>query len=250
MPTRSTSRAAVAAAISVAAFLFVVPALALNIVGTNGNDVLRGTGRADRVNGRGGDDRILGLAGNDTLTGGLGRDYVDGGAGSDRLLLRDGARDTAVCGAGRDSVTADQSDVVRANCETVLRPTPPTPPTPPPLPPLATVGHYASTDGAFALDVPDGGRSVTNVSFRGLWPCSGGSLASVSVPVSLAGPFPILEDKTFSIDTQIPDGFKPTVSVRATFTGPNAVSGTVTLRVSVLGSECGGTVTWAATRSG
>lgn len=113
-----------------------VPALAVNVVGTNGNDSLRGSPSTDRINGRGGNDRILGLAGNDTLIGGPGRDYIDGGPGNDTLLVRDGTRDTATCGAGRDRVTADLSDVVRANCETVLRPRPPSPPAPPP-PPLA-----------------------------------------------------------------------------------------------------------------
>ena len=118
-------------AASVLILLIACPALALNIAGTNGNDSLRGTAKSDRINGRGGNDRILGLAGSDTLIGGPGRDLVDGGAGDDRLLVRDGVRDTANCGVGRDRVTADASDAVRANCETVLRPTPPRPPLPP-----------------------------------------------------------------------------------------------------------------------
>lgn len=112
-----------------------LPAFAVTIVGTNGPDTLRGTSKADRINGRGGDDRIFGFAGDDVLTGGPGRDYVDGGAGSDRLLLRDGARDTAVCGVGRDTVIVDPVDVVRASCESALRPLSPSPPAPPPPPP-------------------------------------------------------------------------------------------------------------------
>jgi len=57
------------------ALLSGIPALALNIVGTNGNDTLSGTQRADRINGRAGNDRILGLGGNDVLTGGPGRGW-------------------------------------------------------------------------------------------------------------------------------------------------------------------------------
>jgi Ca2+-binding RTX toxin-like protein len=102
--------------------LIAVPALARNVVGTKANDTLRGTPDADRINGRGGNDRILGLTGDDTLTGGPGHDYLDGGRGNDRLLIQDRTLDVATCGAGRDRVTADATDVVRANCETVVRP--------------------------------------------------------------------------------------------------------------------------------
>ena len=135
--------------IGIVVFVLALPAFALNITGTNGNDILRGTAAADRINGKGGDDRILGRAGADILTGGSGADYVDGGQGADRLLLRDGMRDTAVCRAGRDTVLADQEDKVRADCENVQRPaqpsppTPPAPPAPPPPPPVTvTPGSY------------------------------------------------------------------------------------------------------------
>jgi hypothetical protein len=119
----------------VLALVVALPALAINVPGTNGNDLIRGTAKADRLFGRGGNDRLLGLAGNDLLNGGPGRDYADGGLGNDRLLLRDTDRDTAVCGAGRDTVVADRRDSVRATCEIVLRPAPPAPPAPPPPPP-------------------------------------------------------------------------------------------------------------------
>ena len=70
--------------------------------------------------------------GNDTLNGGPGADFLDGGSGNDRLLLRDGARDTATCGLGRDTAIADTADRVSTSCESVLRPAPPLPPQPPP----------------------------------------------------------------------------------------------------------------------
>lgn len=118
-------------AVTAVAALVVIPAFGLGIPGTKGNDVLRGTAKADTINGKAGDDRVFGRGANDTLTGGAGKDALDGGPGNDKLLIRDGARDTATCGAGRDRVTADAVDVVRANCETVLKP---------PVAPLPTLG--------------------------------------------------------------------------------------------------------------
>src|SRR5687767_6054296 len=106
----------VAAGLTIAALL-ALPALAKTIVGTNGPETLRGSKKGDRISARGGNDRLFGLAGNDVLDGGPGRDHVDGGAGSDRLKIRDNARDTAVCGPGRDTVIADRLDVVRSGCE-------------------------------------------------------------------------------------------------------------------------------------
>jgi hypothetical protein len=116
------------------------PAVAVNVVGTNGSDVLRGTVSGDWINGKSGNDRLFGLGGNDILTGGPGTDFLDGGAGSDRLLLRDGVRDRGTCGPGRDTVVADRIDVTKRDCEVVLRPDfkpPTTPPPPAPRPPPA-----------------------------------------------------------------------------------------------------------------
>ena len=56
------------------------------LVGTNGDNVLVGTGRNDVILGRNGDDSIDGGAGNDWLFGGKGNDLLDGGAGNDRVL--------------------------------------------------------------------------------------------------------------------------------------------------------------------
>jgi Gametolysin peptidase M11/RTX calcium-binding nonapeptide repeat (4 copies) len=53
------------------------------------------------------------------LRGGPGRDVLRGGPGNDTLLLRDGQRDAARCGGGRDLVLADRRDVVRRDCEIV-----------------------------------------------------------------------------------------------------------------------------------
>jgi Gametolysin peptidase M11 len=53
------------------------------------------------------------------LRGGPGRDVLRGGPGNDTLFIRDGQRDAARCGAGRDLVLADRRDVVRRDCEVV-----------------------------------------------------------------------------------------------------------------------------------
>ena len=138
--------------------MVVVPALASTIVGTNGSETIRGTPGPDRISALAGSDKVFGLAGNDVLSGGRGRDYLGGGGGSDRLSVRNGTRDTAVCGPGTDSVLADRADAVRGDCETVLRPLPP--PSPPPPPRTVVTGKYEgrTTQGeSVTFEVDSGG---------------------------------------------------------------------------------------------
>jgi Ca2+-binding RTX toxin-like protein len=71
-----------------------------DIIGTEGNDVLRGTPGRDVIWGGGGDDEILGSLGNDLLCGGPGNDLIHGGRGNDEI---DG-------GAGSDRVIGDLGD--------------------------------------------------------------------------------------------------------------------------------------------
>lgn len=70
------------------------------IVGTDGNDVLRGTPERDVIYGGAGEDEIFGSLGNDLLCGGLGDDLVHGGRGNDEV---DG-------GAGTDRAIGDLGD--------------------------------------------------------------------------------------------------------------------------------------------
>lgn len=65
------------------------------IVGTPGNDVIRGFRGEDKINGKGGEDilcggrgedRIFGKKANDILIGGDGSDYLNGGPGINRLF--------------------------------------------------------------------------------------------------------------------------------------------------------------------
>lgn len=100
------------------------------IVGSHGDDVLRGTKRVDVIVGRGGNDRILGRAGQDVICagggddlvrGGRGSDLVRGGAGSDEIHLEHGAEACDTCnnliqagqgGSGNDEITADRGHLV------------------------------------------------------------------------------------------------------------------------------------------
>jgi len=97
-------------------------ASAATVTGTPGADLLTGTPRADVLDGRGGNDTISALSGADVIVGGTGRDTIAGGKGDDRVPAHgDGTRDRIACGAGRDIVTADASDVVQRDCEVVSR---------------------------------------------------------------------------------------------------------------------------------
>ncbi len=117
---------------------------AATIVGTPGNDTLRGTGKRDVIVGRGGKDRLLGGGGNDficgkggndrklsggakhdrvnggggndTAGGGPGRDRVNGGTGKDRLKGGGGV-DTVTGGPGADKCSGDETVDRIGSCE-------------------------------------------------------------------------------------------------------------------------------------
>src|SRR5512132_870693 len=84
--------------------VILVAAAALAILaGAAGAGVIKGTKRAD------------------FLPGGPRADRIDGRAGNDRIKVDGGGRDTVRCGAAADLVTADASDRVASDCETVAR---------------------------------------------------------------------------------------------------------------------------------
>jgi Ca2+-binding RTX toxin-like protein len=117
-------------------------ALARDIRGTFGPDVLPGTDQADQIYGLGGKDTITGRAGNDdcyggngpdTIRCGLGNDRIDGGfglddlfggPGDDRISAADGQMDRVSCGQGTDTAYVDELDFVVDNpisrCENVF----------------------------------------------------------------------------------------------------------------------------------
>ena len=71
------------------------------VIGTNGNDILRGNGLAQTFKGRNGNDRITAGGGDDRVIGGKGNDSLFGEAGNDRLLGSSG-NDNLSGGAGND----------------------------------------------------------------------------------------------------------------------------------------------------
>lgn len=73
-------------------------------IGTNGDDVIRGTPEADDIRGGPGDDTICGLGGADVIRGDGGNDRLSGGAGPDQLSG----------GKGRDTIRGNgAADVIR-----------------------------------------------------------------------------------------------------------------------------------------
>lgn len=95
--------------------------------GGAGNDDLTGGAADDTLDGGTGDDRLDGGEGGDQLTGAAGRDTLLGdGATSainrnDKILARDGERDTIDCGGGYDLAEVDLLDVA-TNCSNLDRP--------------------------------------------------------------------------------------------------------------------------------
>jgi Ca2+-binding RTX toxin-like protein len=90
-------------------------AWAVNEVGTDGPDTLRGTNAADNLVGRGGDDDLFGLGGSDDLLGGPGRDNVLGGneerpLGGDKNLAGGPGNDRVFGGNGSDDLVGDSGN--------------------------------------------------------------------------------------------------------------------------------------------
>ncbi len=90
-------------------------ALAVNRVGTDGPDTLRGTNKDDNLFGRGGNDNLFGLGGSDNLLGGSGRDNVLGGdelraSGGDKNLLGGSGNDRVAGGRGSDNVVGEEGN--------------------------------------------------------------------------------------------------------------------------------------------
>jgi Ca2+-binding RTX toxin-like protein len=98
----------VLAAMALALLLASGVAWAVNKIGTDGPDTLRGTNRADNLSGEGANDDLLGLGGSDNLLGGAGKDNVLGGnerrpQGGDKNLVGGPANDRVLGGNGSDN---------------------------------------------------------------------------------------------------------------------------------------------------
>ena len=90
-------------------------ALAVNKIGTNGPNTLRGTDRADNLSGRGGNDVLFGRGGSDNLLGGPGKDWVFGGGerragGGDKNLAGGPGNDGVIAGQGSDNASGGEGN--------------------------------------------------------------------------------------------------------------------------------------------
>ncbi len=90
-------------------------ALAVNKIGTDGPDTLRGTSRADTLLGKGGNDVLFALGGRDNLLGGEGKDWVLGGnerrpSGGDKNLAGGPGNDGVLGGRGPDNVLGEEGN--------------------------------------------------------------------------------------------------------------------------------------------
>ena len=105
-------RRSVVPAAALASLLTVIPtsaAVAQDVRGTAGPDVLVGTRHDDRISAGAGDDTLVGKRGNDRLVGDRGGDVVKGGPGLDRLSGGHG-EDRAHGGPGQDSLSGGRHD--------------------------------------------------------------------------------------------------------------------------------------------
>jgi hypothetical protein len=107
--------ALVVAAIALALLLASGVAWAVNEIGTDGPDTLRGTNRDDNLVGLRGNDRIFSLAGQDNLLGGSGSDFMLGGtrrlaSGGDKNMVGGPGNDAVVGGLGSDNVVGQEGN--------------------------------------------------------------------------------------------------------------------------------------------
>jgi len=82
-----------------------------NIIGSRGNDVIKGDHQANVLNGNAGNDSIFGRGGNDVLIGDEGNDHLSGGSGND-FFVGGAGNDTINGGSGFDRVDYNELDVL------------------------------------------------------------------------------------------------------------------------------------------
>jgi Ca2+-binding RTX toxin-like protein len=85
-----------------------------DVVGSRFADELRGNAGSNSLHGLSGADVIVGAAGDDFLEGGGGKDRLFGSRGDDKLVARDGQRDLASGGRGKDKARVDTADILRS----------------------------------------------------------------------------------------------------------------------------------------
>ncbi len=102
------------------------------IYGCSGNDFIGGYGGDDVMFGGSGHDDMDSTPSAEEGINAPGRDVYFGGKGDDNIAswadevtktgrVRDHVRDYVFCGAGNDTVYADETDFVASDCERVIR---------------------------------------------------------------------------------------------------------------------------------
>jgi len=86
---------------------------AATLVGSSGDDMLRGTSGVDVIVAGAGDDTVRGYGGGDRICGGRGSDYLMGGGGADRLY--GGLSRLALTDEGTSELTGDRLEGGRGN---------------------------------------------------------------------------------------------------------------------------------------
>jgi Ca2+-binding RTX toxin-like protein len=132
-----------------------------DVFGSNFDDTITGDDNANFIFGRDGADTIVGAGGVDQLSG---------DDGNDNINSRDGTVESPNCGNGDDSIVADPTDNVNADCETVDRtlpsgPTGPTGPTGPSTPTGPTGPTGPTTPVPVYTKTSNLGRTTGTVTF-------------------------------------------------------------------------------------
>ncbi|MEA2428638.1 MAG: hypothetical protein QOF37_2266 [Thermoleophilaceae bacterium] len=91
------------------------------LIGGGGADTLIAGAGTDTLTAGSGNTRLVGGSGSTTMTGGSGHNTYQGGSGADTVKARNTVAEDISCAAGIDSVTADPTDSVAADCEAVDR---------------------------------------------------------------------------------------------------------------------------------
>jgi Ca2+-binding RTX toxin-like protein len=86
-------------------------------------DVIAAVSNPSTMTGTAADNSLNGSIGNDVIDPGDGNDFVFANDGDDTINTNDGYADRVSCGAGNDTVNADEFDIVSDSCETVNRTT-------------------------------------------------------------------------------------------------------------------------------
>jgi hypothetical protein len=88
----------------------VAPVMAVQILGTDGPDVLEGTPNADDIHGFHGNDVIYGRGGNDEIDGGFEDDTLFGGYGDEVVIYGNTGNDLIYGGPGTDRIYGNKGD--------------------------------------------------------------------------------------------------------------------------------------------